>query len=234
MKDLMVDIEDGLKHELPDSITVEHNLRLLGIDNHSKIVICHANDNSLTMATRLFFTLDYAGLGDHSAILNGGLTAWKSEKRSLTQKKSEIKEGDFSIKLNTHILASRDWIYANLNNKNIKVVDARPFKIYSGSAKDHNASRRGHIPGAENIPFNEVSQEGSSSYLKKLNEIKNLFTENHISPGSTVVTYCGSGIWASPVYFAARLLGYEVRFYDGSYQEWANDDSLPVTDPNIN
>jgi len=55
-----------------------------------------------------------------------------------------------------------------------------------------------------------------------------LFQENHIKHGSTIVVYCGSGIWASPVYFAARLLGYDTLFYDGSFQGWGNDESLPV------
>jgi 3-mercaptopyruvate sulfurtransferase SseA len=45
---------------------------------------------------------------------------------------------------------------------------------------------------------------------------------------STLITYCGSGIWASPIYFVARLLGYRVRFYDASFQEWGNNEALPV------
>ena len=46
--------------------------------------------------------------------------------------------------------------------------------------------------------------------------------------GDTVITYCLVGYRASMTYFGARLLGYPVRLYDGSYQEWARR-GLPLT-----
>jgi 3-mercaptopyruvate sulfurtransferase SseA len=30
---------------------------------------------------------------------------------------------------------------------------------------------------------------------------------------------------------AAKHLGYNVKFYDGSFEEWSADDTLPVTSP---
>ena len=59
--------------------------------------------------------------------------------------------------------------------------------------------------------------------------LRQLFADQKASPESTIITYCGTGVWASPVYFAARFLGYRVRFYDGSFQEWSGDESLPVS-----
>jgi len=39
--------------------------------------------------------------------------------------------------------------------------------------------------------------------------------------GSTVVTYCRTGVQASWDYFVARYLGYQTRMYDASYLDWS-------------
>lgn len=108
------------------------------------------------------------------------------------------------------------------------LVDARPEGRYTGKDRDNNASRRGHIRGAVNIPFSSVTSAEAPHMLKSSEEIRALFEAHSIGPQASIVTYCGSGIWASPVYIAARWLGYRVRFYDGSFQDWGNDDTLPV------
>jgi thiosulfate/3-mercaptopyruvate sulfurtransferase len=47
--------------------------------------------------------------------------------------------------------------------------------------------------------------------------------------GSTVVTYCTSGVQASWDYFVARYLGYSTKMYDASYIDWSRrGDPFPV------
>lgn len=48
--------------------------------------------------------------------------------------------------------------------------------------------------------------------------------------GREIVVYCGVGGYASPVSFLLiRLAGYtNVKFYDGSMQEWTADPEAPV------
>ncbi len=59
-------------------------------------------------------------------------------------------------------------------------------------------------------------------------ELRRLFAAAGATDGKEVVTYCRVGTRASAVYFAARLLGYRVRLYDGSMNEWAGKRELPV------
>jgi 3-mercaptopyruvate sulfurtransferase SseA len=76
--------------------------------------------------------------------------------------------------------------------------------------------------------INTIINEDNGYLLKSLDELQHLFNELRINEKSTLITYCGSGIWASPIYFVARLLGYRVRFYNASFQEWGNNESLPI------
>lgn len=229
MKELMVDIPDGPGHELPDSAALIRVFSSWGIHSDSKIIICYGEENGIPMAARLFFTLDYAGLGNRTAILNGGLPAWKEEKRARSQTPTQFDEGNLRIDLNEKIVAHREDVLKYLEGGLGAIVDARPEAQYSGSAKDQNSKRKGHIPGAVNIPFSSLTMEDSPSMFRETGELRNIFENNGIGPGTKIIVYCGSGIWASPVYFTARLLGYPVRLYDASMQEWGNDDSLPMT-----
>ncbi len=46
-----------------------------------------------------------------------------------------------------------------------------------------------------------------------------------------IIIYCGVGGYASPVYYVlTEVVGYtNVKFYDGSMQEWTADPEAPVT-----
>lgn len=226
--DILMENEDGLRHELPAGENLEQVLRSWGINQNSRIIITYQDGNGLPMAARLYFTLDYAGLGKKVSLLNGGFKAWQDENRSVSQDTYSIREGNIEIKTVERIRISKEEVVASLTDENIIVVDARPSERYYGTGEDTNSSRQGHIQGAVNIPFFEVRQEDSSNMFKSMEELHLLFEEKGIKEGNKIITYCGTGIWASPLYFTAKLLGYPVRFYDGSFQEWGNDESLPV------
>lgn len=42
-----------------------------------------------------------------------------------------------------------------------------------------------------------------------------------MTPGDTVVTYCFVAYRASTTYMIARALGYPVKLYDGSHEDWS-------------
>ena len=54
-------------------------LEAVGVSNGHRVVI-YGNPVG---ASRLFFTLDYLGLGDRAALLDGGLAKWRAEGRPL-------------------------------------------------------------------------------------------------------------------------------------------------------
>ena len=86
--------------------------------------------------------------------------------------------------------------------------------------------RTGHIPGAVNVPFTAVV-DTTNRYLP-VDSLKARFESAGIKPGDDIVAYCNSGRTACPVYVAAKMLGYTVHLYDGSFEEWSRQEDLPV------
>ena len=67
--------DTGLMLEMPTDDSLRTQLAALGISDRSRIVVYYGND-WVSPSTRIIFTLDYAGLGSHSALLDGGMNAW--------------------------------------------------------------------------------------------------------------------------------------------------------------
>ena len=65
----------GLHLEMLAPDVLRQHLQSFGISNASQIVVYYGKD-WISPATRVIFTLDYAGLGDHTALLDGGQEAW--------------------------------------------------------------------------------------------------------------------------------------------------------------
>ncbi len=84
---------------------------------------------------------------------------------------------------------------------------------------------KGHIPGAVNIPFSKITDD---NMLVDRERVAALFAAAGIKPGDTVVAYCHVGQQGTAVVFGARLLGYTVMLYDGSFQDWAMNKRGPV------
>ena len=64
--------------EMPKPDSLRAQLEALGISDDSRVIVYYGND-WVSPATRVVFTLDYAGLGAGSALLDGGMQAWKTE-----------------------------------------------------------------------------------------------------------------------------------------------------------
>ena len=76
------DVRDGVKHELLRTDELIANLEALGIGNDSRVVIYASHYP--TVATRLYWTLDYLGIAKNASLLDGGIDQWKAEHRPLS------------------------------------------------------------------------------------------------------------------------------------------------------
>ena len=102
------------------------------------------------------------------------------------------------------------------------VIDARDKVFYDGvqSGGDRNGPPLlGHIPGAGSIPFGDVFDD--KGFVEPAATLAELFKQAGVKPGDEVIAYCHIGQQATAVVFAARTLGYKVRLYDGSMNDWS-------------
>lgn len=212
--------------EMLPSDVLRRRLESYGISDHSTIVVYAADggEEAMTSATRIVFTLRVAGLGANAALLDGGLPAWTAEGRPVTSAMPHPATGHITATPVPSLVVDAAWVGAHAHGPGIVLVDARAPDFYSGVQQGE--ARRGHIPGAHNIPFTAVFD--AKDKIKSPAALKALFTAAGAQPGDTILAYCHIGMEATTVLFAADRVGYPVRFYDGSFQDWASRTELPV------
>jgi len=216
---------EGLALELPPVAQLKTTFEKRGVSDNSRIVVYFSKD-WVTPTARVFMTLDYLGLGERTSILDGGLPAWRAEKRPVTTAEEIVKLGSLSAQPNKKIVVDATWVKANLSKPGVMILDARAPKFYTGEDPGR-MSRGGHIPGAKNIPFSSLVDDPSNKF-KSPEALRALFNTAGVKQKDSVATYCHIGQQASLLYFVARYLGYDAHLYDGSFEDWSRKNELPV------
>ena len=216
-----------LQNEMPAPAELETKLEALGIGDASRVVVYFAKDE-VPQVARVAFTLDYAGLGARTAILDGGLPAWVRAGQPVSAETPAAPAvGSLTIRPRASALVDLAWVRSNLESANLRIVDARPTAAYTGEDdRKGEVKRPGHVPGAASLPYTSFFNEDKT--LKSPADLKQMLTAAGIEPGQSVVTYCNSGLQASVPFLVARMLGYDAKLYDGSYQEWIASDAPVV------
>ncbi|MFL5606817.1 MAG: sulfurtransferase, partial [Gemmatimonadaceae bacterium] len=220
------DTNTGLMLEMPTADSLRKQLQALGISDNSRVVVYYGND-WVSPSTRIIFTLDYAGLGSRSALLDGGMNAWKETGHAVTAEVPAARVGQLSALRIKPIVVDAEYVKANLKSPTFHLIDGRGAVFYDGVKE--GGPRNGHVAGARNIPFNEVTDD--KLHFKSPAELEALFAKAGVGPRDTVVAYCHIGQQATAVLFAARTLGHPVLLYDGSFQDWSRRSDLPVENP---
>jgi thiosulfate/3-mercaptopyruvate sulfurtransferase len=220
---------EALTLELPDPATLRAKLVALGVSDRSRIVVVPTRDG-VQSATRVVFTLDAAGLGARTVLLDGGAVAWASEGRRLTKEVPVAVTGRLSPLRYRPLVVDAAYVRAHAKAPGYKIVDSRAPDFFTGARPGGSAARPhkpGHIPGAVSLPFTSVATPDLK--LATPEEIAARFKAAGVRKGDKVVTYCHVGQQATATWFAARTLGLDVRVYDGSFEEWSRIDGPAET-----
>jgi len=218
---------DGIPNELPPLNDLRNLFEAAGVSNQSRVVLY--GERYGLFAARAYYTLDYMGVADPAALLNGSLEKWKAERRPLGGEPAKIQRGTLTLKPKPEILTGLNDMQAIAKSApaSTAIIDARPADEFSGAKISEDVPVAGHIPHAAGLYWMRLLESTANPVLRPEAELRELFSNAGAVESGKVVTYCRSGMQSSYDYFVAKYLGYETAMYDGSFYEWSRH-ALPV------
>jgi len=217
---------DNGRHPLPRREDVAALMARLGASDDTQVVAYDAVGGA--MAARLWWLLRWAG-HPASAVLDGGLAAWRAAGLALEQEPpASPRPGRFTLRPPLSATVEYDEVRANLHAQAPRlVVDARAADRFRGENETLDAVG-GHIPGAVNRFFRDNLQPDGR--FKSPSQLKAEFDALlGATPANRVISQCGSGVTA-----CHNLLGMEIAgltgaaLYPGSWSEWSSRPGSPI------
>jgi thiosulfate/3-mercaptopyruvate sulfurtransferase len=194
----------------------------LGIGNDTMVVGYDAEGGH--HAARLWLALRRYG-HDKMAVIEGGIQKWLAEGRPVEKGEATAKPARFVPHPREGVIATKEEVHAAVKTGDPWLLDVRRDSEFTGEEK--RAARGGHIPGAVNILWKDALHEDWT--LKDADELEEMYANAGFGAETSAVTYCQAGVRAAFTHLVLTALGHDdVRTYDGSWEEWGNDPSLPI------
>jgi thiosulfate/3-mercaptopyruvate sulfurtransferase len=198
----------------------------LGIGDETLVVAYDDYDH--IFAGRLAWALRYYG-HDEVRILDGGWSRWVAEGRpTATATQAASPSTVFTARPRPPLRRTAHEVEQALGRADVIFIDARPPEQYAGVVTA--AARAGHIPGAVNVPY--ATLVDASGRFLPAGELARAFSDAGVDVAALpreVIVYCNGGVSCTVPLSALRILGRDdVAVYDGSWNEWGADASLPI------
>jgi thiosulfate/3-mercaptopyruvate sulfurtransferase len=228
------DLVDTVARDIISKDKLQNLLRKSGVNEDSTIILY--GDKNNWFAAWAAWVFDIYGI-QNVKLLDGGRKKWEAEKRPLTPIASKVKAGNITLTKENNILRARlsDVVAVAKKQSNIALVDIRSAaeyegKVFAPAGVPELAVRAGHIPGAVNVGWGKaVNKDGT---IKSASELKKIYAAAGIDGSKPIITYCRIGERSSHTWFVLKkILGYDVRNYDGSWTEYGNSVGNPITNP---
>lgn len=226
------DLVDTVKRDIVSKEQFQKLLRQAGVSDNSTIILYGDTNNWFTAWGAWIFDIYQV---NNVKLLDGGRAKWETEKRQLTPLASRVTAGNITLKEPNLALRARltDVLSVAENQKDYGLVDIRSAdefqgKIFAPAGFNELAVRAGHIPNAVNVPWGQaVAADGT---FKSKEELQKLYAAVGIDGSKPIIVYCRIGERSSHTWFALKkILGYDVRNYDGSWTEYGNSVGVPIT-----
>jgi len=228
------DLVDPVRRDIVSKDNFESLLRKAGVSEGNTIVLY--GDTNNWFAAWGAWVFDIYGV-QNVKLLDGGRKKWEAEGRPLTARAAVPAAGNIKVSAANTALRARlgDVVAAAEKKTDVALVDIRSADEYNGkvfapAGVQELSIRAGHIPGAVNVVWSQaVAADGT---FKSVEELKKLYAAAGIDGSKPIITYCRIGERSSHTWFAlTKLLGYEVRNYDGSWTEYGNTVGVPINNP---
>jgi len=195
----------------------------LGVGRGRLVVVYDRGGNA--WATRMWWLLRLFGFDD-VAVLDGGLSAWRLANHPVEPGPVRARPATFSPHLRPDLLADAEEVQ-HLSDGHGCLVLTLDEVTFRGEGPSRYA-RPGRIPGSKHLPSSSLLDPGTGRFLPA-EELRHVLASGGVLDAPRAVSYCGAGISATVVAFAAAVAGRpDVAVYDGSLTEWAADPARPL------
>ncbi|XP_041352951.1 thiosulfate sulfurtransferase-like [Gigantopelta aegis] len=214
-----------IQRNLPELNCFNHYIQRLGIASDTHIIAYDQFTSRSALRTWWLFRVF-----GHSkiSILDGGFKKWLDDGYEVSTEEPQVEKTDYLLQPNFQLMRDYDAMVKNVKSKVEQMVDARSWEEFSGQKELEKPDdlKTGHIPGARNIPFEDLFNEDGT--FKSDKDLKILFDKAEIDLNKPLVASCLTGLTACGLAAAAHCLGKDVPVYFGSWKEWVQraDDNM--------
>jgi len=228
------DLNDRIRRDIVTQQNFDTLLSTAGVKPDTTVILYGDTNNWFSAWAAWVF--DIYGT-PNVKLLDGGRKKWEAENLPLNNRVPQYAATHYkSPKVNSELRARlSDALAAAEGKSGSKLIDIRSADEYNGkvfapAGVPELAIRAGHIPTAVNVPWGQAVKEDGT--FKSAEDLKKIYAAVGIDGRSPVITYCRIGERSSHTWFAlSKILGYNVRNYDGSWTEYGNAVGVPINNP---
>lgn len=223
-QDAVVDPASSLPHTLPSPDIFAKAVGAMGISNTDTIVVY--DGMGLFSAPRIWWMFRIFGARD-VRLLDGGMPAWVAGGHPVESASPAVSPTTFEPDFDRDAVADLSEMRRIVSEGGRQIVDVRPAERFAGQAAEPRPGvRAGHMPGAANLPFPLLGEDGR---LKSPEALREAMQAAGIDPDAPSVTSCGSGVTAAILNLAFETVGNRnAKLFDGSWTEWGSASDTPV------
>ena len=203
----------GGRHPLPDPEPLTQKLRAAGVNALTPVVVY--DDSRFGFAARAWWLLRYLG-HEQVAVLDGGYQAWLQAGEAVDKRAPASKAGQFEPAPRRDWIVDIDEIRQDMATATpqLTLIDSREARRYQGFEEPIDPIA-GHIPGALNRPWQEVSNEQGFAVSAEAQQARWQGLQ-----GRSLAVYCGSGVTACANLLSLAIAGIPAKLYPGSWSDW--------------
>lgn len=218
------DLVDPVKRDIVSAEAFETLLEKAGVDKDTTIILY--GDNNNWFAAWGGWVFNQYGLGERVKLLDGGRKYWEKQALPLDTKAPSYAKTDITLppakpELRARLTNVLDVVDGKTDAVIVDIRSADEFsgKLFAPEGSKELSIRAGHVPGAKNVTWSKAVDPETGKFKSK-EELKKLYAEAGVDGSKPIIVYCRIGERSSHTWYAlSRILGYDVRNYDGSWTE---------------